>query len=305
MKERALRMGKPIPLIGVSSEPDDFDPGRPVLLLLNSGVMHHVGACRLSVKIARAAAERGILAVRFDFSGIGDSEPRRGSEVFEEASRNECREVMDYLQKSRGVNQFILYGLCSGADAAYYSALVDDRVIGFAQIDAYCYTTWRYYFEYYWPLLLNSKRWRSFLRNQFKKMRGKTRKLSPGEAAGVEDQYFEIPTYTRVFPPREEVAAGLKKLIEQGVKMSVHFTGGEPDYNYTQQYRDSFRDVKFGDQLDLHYYPDTNHIVTQPAYQAQIVENIVSWAVTVAVAARRTSDSGQEVVSKLNVSAIG
>ena len=71
MKERALRIGRPTPLIGVVSEPEAFDPARPAVIILNSGIMHHVGACRLSVKLAREVAAKGLLAARFDYSGIG------------------------------------------------------------------------------------------------------------------------------------------------------------------------------------------------------------------------------------------
>ena len=59
MREKALRIGKPTPLIGVMSDPDTFDASKPAMLLLNSGVLHHVGACRASVKLARAVAAAG------------------------------------------------------------------------------------------------------------------------------------------------------------------------------------------------------------------------------------------------------
>ena len=32
---------------------------------------------------------------------------------------------MDYLARTRGITRFILYGLCSGADASYFTALLD------------------------------------------------------------------------------------------------------------------------------------------------------------------------------------
>lgn len=276
MRERVLRVGKPTPLIGVISEPDDFDPSRPALLALNSGVMHHVGTCRLSVKVTRAVAHAGLLAARFDYSGIGDSEPRRGSEAFEQVSLRECGEIMDYLERTRGVKQFILYGLCSGADAAYNTARADSRVIGMAQIDAYCYITWRYYVEYYVPILLHGGRWRSFLTQRWNRLLGKTPPQSATSVA-TEEGNFEIPTYTRVFPPRDDVAAGLRGLVERGVRMLVVFTGGEPHYNYREQYRDSLPDVPFGDRLQVEYYPKTNHIITQPDYQERVVGCIADW----------------------------
>lgn len=281
MKERALRIGKPTPLVGVASEPDSFDADRPALLVLNSGVMHHVGTCRLSVKIARAAAARGILAVRFDFSGIGDSEPRRGAQSFEESSIAEVREVMDYLQKTRGISRFVLYGLCSGADASYLTGLVDERVVGMVKIDAFCYRTWQYYLHYYAPLLLNGTRWKSFLGRHVGKLLGKGDKLSPSEVAGIEEQYFEVPTYTRVFPPRDSVADGLRKLTARNVKMFLIFTGGEPEYIYQRQYFDSFRDVKFGNLLRVEHFPQANHIITQQECQSRIVGEIADWVAAV------------------------
>lgn len=279
MRERAIRIGKPTPLVGIASEPEVFDPDRPALLVLNSGVMHHVGTCRLSVKIARAAASRGILAVRFDYSGIGDSEPRRGSQSFEESSIAETREVMDYLQKTRGVSRFVLYGLCSGADASYLTGLVDDRVIGMAKVDPYCYRTRLYYVHYYLPLLLSGKRWKSFISGKLRKLRDGNKSVA--EAAGIEDQYFEVPTYTRLFPPRDEVAVGLRKLVDRGVKLFLIFTGGEPEYIYAGQYRDSFQDVKFGDLLSVDHYPQANHIITQLDCQQRIVDDIANWVASV------------------------
>lgn len=283
MRERTLRIGRPTPLVGVATEPDNFDPARPALIVLNSGVLHHVGACRLSVKIARAAASGGLLAVRFDYSGIGDSEPRRGSDHFELVSRRECAEVMDHLQATRGVKQFILYGLCSGADAAYNTALVDPRVVAIAQIDAYCYVTPRFYYEYYRPIVFKAGRWKSFLGRQWNRLLG-ARKAAEDEKAPSAEGNFDTPTYTRIFPPRDEVAAGLGALIARDVRMFVIFTGGEPHYRYRGQYRASFPEVPFGDRLQVEYYPQTNHIITQPAYQERVVRDISEWAIALVVA---------------------
>lgn len=277
IRERSLRIGKPTPLVGIASEPGSFNPDLPAVLILNSGVMHHVGTCRLSVKIGRAIAASGLLAVRFDYSGIGDSEPRRGSQSFEESSIAETREVMDYLQKTRGVQHFVLYGLCSGADAAYITALADARVVGIVKIDPYCYRTWQYPLRYYAPLLLHGSRWKSFLSKKLTGLLGKSKSAAPNEVAGIDSQYFEVPTYTRRFPPRDQVAVGLQKLVDRGVGIYVIFTGGEPEYIYDQQYRQSFRDVDFRDLLRVSFYPETNHIITQIDYQQRVVNEIAQW----------------------------
>lgn len=42
----------------------------------------------------------------------------------------DVRAAMDYLSAARGINQFIVVGLCSGAYMAFHTGLADSRVIG-------------------------------------------------------------------------------------------------------------------------------------------------------------------------------
>lgn len=283
MKERVVKIGQPVPLVGVVSEPACFDPGRLAVIVLNSGVMHHVGTCRLSVRIARAAAARGLLALRFDYSGIGDSEPRTGAESFDVVSLRECGEVMDHLERTRGIRQFILYGLCSGADAAYNTAIADPRVVAISQIDAYCYRTPRFYFEHYRGRVLQLEKWKNFVLRKWRALRAPA---GANAATDADGEFMELPTYTRVFPPRESVAKGLAALAARGVGIQVSFTGSEPHYNHESQFAASFRDVDFRGLLDVRYFREANHIVTQPRYQREVVEHIVAWMVRIAAARR-------------------
>lgn len=276
MKERAVRIGKPTPLVGIITEPDVFDPGKPAIVMLNSGVMHHIGSCRMSVKLARALAEAGFMSVRFDFSGIGDSEPRRGGDAFHEVAPKETAEVMDYLQRKRGVNRFVLFGLCSGADGAYDTALVDERVVGMAQVDPYAYRTWKYYLHYYGPKVLDLSRWTNFIK---RKLGLDSSETAIEQNPGVDAEFIEIPTYTRVFPDRAIVADGLSSLMARDLRALIMFTGGEEAYNYAGQYADSFRDVGFDGRLSVEFYPESSHIITEPASQLKVLARIVDWAV--------------------------
>ena len=86
MRERALTFGPDGGLVGILTEPDP-DVARanaPAHVILNSGILHRVGASRLYVQTARSLAEDGITSLRFDFSGIGDSEVRKDSLPIEE-----------------------------------------------------------------------------------------------------------------------------------------------------------------------------------------------------------------------------
>lgn len=280
MKERAIKVGRPSPLVGVVCEPEKIDSERPAVLIFNSGVMHHIGSCRLSVKLARSFAENGVLSIRFDFSGIGDSNTRRGGSSFSDTAPVEAKEIMDYLQAKRGIKKFILYGLCSGADAAYETALVDERVVAYSQIDPYCYRTPRFYYHNYKAKIFKMKCWIGFSKRIITKVAGFNRYLdNPQGRQG--NEYLESASYIRKFPAKKEIHQGLRALIARGVFMNIIFTGSEDDYCYPDQYRESFKRVNFDAYLDLHYFDKATHIITHPDHQLMVVKTITDWLLLV------------------------
>lgn len=282
MREKAVRFGQTTALIGVVTEPASpaAETGRPGVVLLNSGLLHHVGAARLHVRLARALAGEGYPVLRFDFSGVGDSDPRRDSLSFEQSAVLEVREAMDYLATTRGPQQFILAGLCSGADMAYLSALDDARVVGLVQLDAWVYRTWRYYVHRYGPRLFNWSSWRNLLT-------GRTyvgpllRRWIGGAAAGepAEEDVFISP-YAREFPPRSEIAQGLARLLARGVRCLNLFSSGQPEHcNYADQYRHclSAAGVDLGDRVEVHYLAAADHIFSGLAHQQFVVDTTLAW----------------------------
>ena len=67
MRERVVRFGKGVSLVGIQTD-SELGVGAevPRIVLVNSGILHRVGACRLHVQLARAFAERGFSTLRFD-----------------------------------------------------------------------------------------------------------------------------------------------------------------------------------------------------------------------------------------------
>lgn len=277
MKERALKIGNPTPIAAIATDPENFDANKPAVLILNSGVMHHIGTCRISVKIARSLAKQGYLVVRFDFSGIGDSAPRRGTDAFAETSVREITEVMDYIEKRRGVKKFIAYGLCSGADASYEIAQKDERIVGMAQIDPYSYRTPAWYWIHYAPRFLKLGPWVRFIQ----------RKLGGGsKSSGTEsdnnlpdqDEFVEMPSYIREFPPRAEVARNLQTIVNRGTFIySIFSGGGYETLNHQTQFTNSMKEVDFKGLLTVDYFADMEHIVTEPEYQKMVPERLCQW----------------------------
>lgn len=87
---------------------------------------------------SRDLAAMGHTAFRFDLSGIGDSpasgENNEGLRLPKDAVM-QVRLAMDALTRERGIQQFTLCGLCSGARLAFAVALADDRVIDIQMIN--------------------------------------------------------------------------------------------------------------------------------------------------------------------------
>jgi hypothetical protein len=278
MRERAIRFGSSA-MIGVLTEPDTEQrlADAPAVVFLNAGLLHRVGACRFHVRVARALAQTGFTSLRFDFSGNGDSEPRKDGMSFEQAAVSESQEAMSYLEKARGARSFVLIGLCSGADMAYETAQVDKRVEAIGQLDAYVYRTWRFYVHRYGPRLLSAKSWRNVVTRKMRKLL--TGGNHGGEADGDDDadakQNLSISPYARDFPPKEKVSAGLKVLVSRGVRLFNFFSNDY--YMYRSQYRDCFRDINFRDQLRLEFIPGADHLVSKLSDQQYLVTAMTDW----------------------------
>ncbi len=273
MREIALKIGKPTALTAIATEPENFDCNKPAVIIFNSGVMHHTGTCRISVKIARQLADAGFLALRFDFSAIGDSEARRGTQTFNESAVSESKEVMDFLQQKKGISKFIAYGLCSGADASYEIAKVDNRIVGIAQIDAYCYTNYKWFVNRYIKRALHPSMWPKIIMKLLDLVKPKDNSSSNG----VEEEFLELPSYIRVFPPKNDVADSFQSIVDRNIHIYTIFTGDMLEVNYQNQFREVFSDVDFKHLLREEYYPELEHIITSPTYQKIIPDNLTQW----------------------------
>src|SRR5260370_12872393 len=221
MREKALFCGDPPILLGITSEPPTSTPApeRPAFLILNAGLVHRVGPARKSVRLARRLAADGYLTMRFDLSGIGDSEPRRDTLSFDERAILDVRQAMDHLQRTRGVRRFVLMGLCSGADNSFRTALRDDRVMGAVMIDTFGYRTPGFYLRHYGRRLLRPKAWRRLalrvagrVRQRAERVLGVDRPQPPAPPP---------PPYAREFPPQAEFVAGVRALVDRGAHL--HF----------------------------------------------------------------------------------
>jgi hypothetical protein len=276
MREKVLRFGLDRGLSGVLSEPDveEAVAGAPGVVLLNSGILHHVGPSRLYVHIARRLARDGHVALRFDFSGIGDSEARRDALPFVESAPLEVREAMNLLEKKHGIDRFVLIGLCSGADMAFKVAGIDPRVIATVQLDSYAYRTFGYYVRRYGPRVFDPRAYvRSFLG------RRRNAAIARMRASPEYQETYTPPEYRRIFPPRAQVETQLAALVQRRVRMLNVFSDGQTDHiNHASQYARAFSTIDFGDLLTVEYVPHAAHTFTDLGDQKRVEEVVARWA---------------------------
>lgn len=160
--------------MGIITQPDE-PVEAPAIILLNAGLIHHVGPSRLYVRLARHLVKQGFISLRFDFSGVGDSCPRTDNLAIAQAMTDDVQQAMSFLSEHRGVSRFILVGHCAGAWASFLTAGVDERVCGTVLMNPDAATEeWieydrqrkhsRYYEQYYArEALLDPQRWKKLL----------------------------------------------------------------------------------------------------------------------------------------------
>lgn len=263
IKEQAFSFGNNCHMMGIYSVPTEFDRSRPAVLLWNAGLSHRIGPQRHYVDLARQLAALGFAVFRFDLTGLGDSEARRGMMSQEQREVQDIQEAMDFMVRETGVSQFVLIGLCSGAANAHPTAVVDTRVVGMVMIDAYGYPTKKFHWVYFKKRVLRFEGWMRFIKRKW---------LGLWQGPNLHETFF------RDFPSRDKIAVDLRQLIQRGTKMYYIYSGGVGDYyNYREQFIDMFRDVDFSDQLRLDYYSEADHLFTTLAVKNRYLSGIVQW----------------------------
>jgi hypothetical protein len=268
MTERAITFGPRSELVGVLTEPAPERAASPLpaVLLWNVGVNHHVGPFRIYVELARRLAEEGFVVLRFDASGLGDSEVRRDGVADRERAPLDVKDAMDAVSRRTGTATFVLVGFCSSVDAAHTVAVRDPRVVGVVHLEGYAYRT-RGFFARYPLRLLSRERWRRYLRAKL------------GRLGGPEPEpMHREEIYQRDYPDWTKFTRELELLADRGARLLFTYVGGDTDFNHVGQFWEMFPVRRNRGAIDVVYYPDTDHTFYSPEARARVIERICAWA---------------------------
>ena len=282
MREHALLFGDAQGLVGVITDPPGPEGrSRPGVILLNAGVIHRVGPSRLYVNLARALASIGCVATRFDHSGIGDSATRRDDAPFEVSSLQEARAAMDAMQESRGIDRFVLIGLCSGAVTAFDAAGVDDRVAGVVMINPQGFDLNPEWNGYIASRGDARRYWKRSLFSPTSWWRALTGRVDYTRLVSVLWRQASGPGRARevVSSIVTRVGAELQKLMDREVRTLLVCSEGDDGIEYMNVIlQRDVRTMTSAAHLTVEILPGADHSLTLLDSQRRVVDVVRNWA---------------------------
>ena len=288
MKEEAVLFGTGTELVGVITETDASDASLPAFLFLNAGVTHRIGPSRMYVRLARALADAGHFAMRFDFSGLGDSSRRTDNLPVGESVMQETREAMDLLEKTRGTKRFVLIGICSGATISYLNCKEDERVMGVVLVNAQSHLHGmdpdlgehmrdRTVAAHSWRIALKSsfrtKNIRKAIGGQLNPLRILRMMIGMPMALlfGNKEQNASAKAY--------DSAADLRAVTGRGVKLFHLYSEGDEGLDYFRVVLSEAERATCNEgNSRFELIPGANHVFTLLWSQDQLVESVLNWA---------------------------
>ena len=266
--------------------PGQIDAGstRPMVVLFNSGTVHHVGPNRLYVMLARELAAQGFASVRCDLEGLGDSVQRgagRENHPYPDSAVPDAQQVLSSLRQRFGVREFVLMGLCSGAYTAFQAGLVEQAAV-ISELVLINPLTWRWvegdavdtkHFSavaHYKGTMRRLDSWKKLLRGQ----------VNLVYLGGVVFSHLRKQVASRVsaaneffFPSRGPLLSRqLRQLFAARRHVSLIVSSGDPGWDMLQDgaRQAARRALKSGD-LSLDFIDEADHTFSREAARQRVV----------------------------------
>jgi pimeloyl-ACP methyl ester carboxylesterase len=256
--------------MGILSVPSIVDYSRVAVLMFNAGALPRIGPHRINVKVARALADHGVPALRFDLAGHGDS---RGSVVEGDYRRQAVADLsaaMDCVERELGICQILLIGFCSGAIHAFQTAASDRRIVGLLLFDGHWHRT-------IWTMPV--RHWKRFRTvGLLRTLSAVLRRIRAGMDEPDGDAVAAVAWIGQ--PTRHEFARTLEVIEGRGVSVLIVYSKQMIDegfYSYRAQFRHAFKGYKFINTVRVELRHDFDHTLTSLLSQREFIAMVDGW----------------------------
>jgi hypothetical protein len=192
--------------------------------------------------------------------------------------------VIDDVVGQRNVKQFVLVGICSGADTAFKMASADHRVVGAVMINASGYDTsgdWNVYVmsrvwaRHYWTQsLLRPNSWYRALTGRIQ-----YRRLLIVLSRQLKNAFFRSKEVESV---AKWISADVRSLIERQIRLLLIYSQGDPGLDYLRVILDQdLGPLLASGVLRREIIPRTDHTFTLLSNQEHLIRIIEDWCTTV------------------------
>ncbi len=269
MKEQACQFGEQGRLNGIVTLPENNHKPQATVILVTAGLTGKTGPFRLYTRLARKAAEKGFATLRFDLGGIGNSGQIHLGLPLKLRTKLDIKAALDYMEVTYQSSNFVLGGLCSGAEDSFRFAEEDARVSGVILLDGHAYITKGWWINH----VSTIKFWVECCRGLFKKFKPSKQSLDEsnleGDQGGLIDyQQMDI----------EESTGILKKLIARNTKLHYLFTRGlDNRFNHESQFAKMYPDIDLKDLVTISYLPQIAHIQVFEEDRELIAKIVSNW----------------------------
>jgi exosortase A-associated hydrolase 1 len=140
------------------------------VLILVGGPQYRVGSHRQFTLLARSLAEAGIASLRFDFTGMGDSEGAKRD--FDRTEEDIAAAIDALFASAPTIRRVVLWGLCDAASSAMMFGYRDHRVTGMILLNPWVhngeYSPQVKLAHYYRPSFSRKDQWRRLFLGQIR-----------------------------------------------------------------------------------------------------------------------------------------
>lgn len=268
MKEEAFHYGENNRGFGMVSLSNNVE-NAPVAVIFNAGLLHREGPFRLNTLLSRALAEKGIITIRVDLSGKGDT-PSRDGLANRESVALDWSFIKQSIEERFGSRGLLLIGLCSGADNVIKITAEEDNVRGIVIIDPVSPKDNNFNKRLLFSKLTNPHKWLNLHKSLTMRFR---------QAVGLDKNTLQEMIMLRDEPTPKDLQNCMNHLINTNGKILAIFTS-QASYHYNQkgQFTRALNILGLENCCEEAHWPLVNHIFQVQAHRDRLIEKITLWA---------------------------